>query len=224
MSQSIDRDRADFDQIAAALELAGCRDELSPSERPALQLVPSTARDVLEIGCGHGVVTRALAAGARRVTAIDLSPEMIRLARSASRQFRNIEFIVGDFLAADFGQSRFDAVVSFAAFHHMPLVETLNRCRELLRSGGTLLVQDIEERRGLRFLPWNALAYVARKVRATGGRSRRVRAVERLYRQHGAREQYLSPAETEHVYTSALPGCRIIHHLEWRYSVIWRRP
>jgi len=45
-----------------------------------------------------------------------------------------------------------------------------------------------------------------------------------LYEQHGEGELYLTPAETVHHYGSLLPDALIEQHLEWRYSVAWRRP
>ena len=73
-----------------------------------------------------------------------------------------------------------------------------------------------------RHLPVNALAWLARRLRgarrgAHGG------AIAALYRAHGRGERYLTPAEAVRAYAELLPGSRVAHHLEWRYTVVWRR-
>lgn len=50
---------------------------------------PADRMRVLEIGCGAGRVTRALARMFGEVHAVDVSGEMVQLARSALRQYSN---------------------------------------------------------------------------------------------------------------------------------------
>src|ERR1041384_3969868 len=57
-----------------------------------LKYVPENCEQALEIGCGTGAFARELAARCRRVVALDLSAEMIRVARSRSARFDNVEF------------------------------------------------------------------------------------------------------------------------------------
>ena len=51
--------------------------------------------DVLELACGTGLWTRHLAASARRITAVDASPEVIALNRERLRS-EKVEYVVGD--------------------------------------------------------------------------------------------------------------------------------
>src|SRR5438128_2640739 len=55
--------------------------------------VPTNAR-VLDVGCGSGWATRLLAeyASNGRVTGVDISDEMVDLARESSRSFPNVDF------------------------------------------------------------------------------------------------------------------------------------
>src|SRR5690606_6787921 len=86
--------RADFDRIASHAPA----DSLEPAARRLLAQVPLRSR-VLEIGCGTGQFARELATrrGAR-VTAIDLAPRMIDVARVRTRDSLGIDFRVADFL------------------------------------------------------------------------------------------------------------------------------
>src|SRR5688572_9869476 len=61
-----------------------------------LRHLPANCRDVLEIGCGTGTFARRLAERCEHVLALDLSPEMIRIARDRSAQFPNIDFQLAD--------------------------------------------------------------------------------------------------------------------------------
>lgn len=73
---------------------------------------------VLDIACGTGVLTHfLLERGASHITGIDISPEMIRLAKAKFMQYNNVEFI--NISAEDicFNQ-RFDRIIIFDAFPH----------------------------------------------------------------------------------------------------------
>src|SRR5256885_958745 len=73
-----------------------------------LRQVPRDCGHALEIGCGTGAFSRRLAQRAERVTAIDLSSQMIRVARSRSTELSNVDFEVADLMSHDFSDERFD--------------------------------------------------------------------------------------------------------------------
>ncbi len=76
---------------------------------------------VLDLGCGSGLpVARDLTAAGYRVTGVDISPVQIRRARELVPEAR---FIRGDVAAVGFSPASFDAVVSFFALIHLPLVD-----------------------------------------------------------------------------------------------------
>lgn len=103
------------------------------------ELAPDS--DVLEIGCGIGRMTRALAGRARRVIALDVSERMIGLARSRNAHLENVEWIVGDGTSlTGVPDSSIEACVSQIVFQHIPEPSiTLGYVREMgrvLRPGG----------------------------------------------------------------------------------------
>ncbi|MFH1571824.1 MAG: methyltransferase domain-containing protein, partial [Gemmatimonadota bacterium] len=105
----------------------------------------SPREQVLDLGCGDGKVTAALAAQVPdgRVVGLDSSPEMVEYARRhfPSDRHPNLQFALGDARALAFG-AEFDVVFSNAALHwvvdHGPVVEGIARA---LRPGGRLLLQ-----------------------------------------------------------------------------------
>jgi SAM-dependent methyltransferase len=112
---------------------------------------------VLEIGCGAGRITRALAGFFGQVYAVDISREMARLARNALRQFPNAHVfrnngkdlsVVRDHWWNRFGlgeRLQLDFAFSVIVFQHIPSADIIeNYVREvnrLLRPGGLFKFQ-----------------------------------------------------------------------------------
>lgn len=95
---------------------------------------------VLDVACGTGVlIGDYLRRGVASVTAVDISPEMIRIAREKFPQ-ENVRFVCGDAESAPLGEN-FDAIVVYNAFPHFPNPERLvARLAARLVSGGRLTV------------------------------------------------------------------------------------
>ena len=96
---------------------------------------------IVEIGCGVGRLTRALAARAGEVTAVDLSERMLARARRENPHLHNVEWLLGDgSTLAGIADGSADACVSHVVFQHIPdPAITLGYVREMgrvLRSGG----------------------------------------------------------------------------------------
>ena len=103
--------------------------------------------DVLDVACGTGVLfPDYLARGVASVTAIDLSPEMVKIARS---KFPQVKVICGDVEETGFDRL-FDAVMVYNAFPHFPdpahLIEVL---AGLVKPGGRLSVAHSMSRAAL---------------------------------------------------------------------------
>ena len=98
-------------------------------------------RRVLDVACGTGVmIPHYLSRGVSHVTAIDISPEMARIAQEKFAKTPQVEVVCGDVEEAVFDRP-FDAVVVYNAFPHFPEPERLiARLAALLVPGGTLTV------------------------------------------------------------------------------------
>jgi ubiquinone/menaquinone biosynthesis C-methylase UbiE len=76
---------------------------------------------ILEIGCGAGRMTKAIAASFREVHAVDISAEMIAAAKRNLSGLRNVFFYKNN--GADLSQfpdESFDLAFSFIVFQHIP--------------------------------------------------------------------------------------------------------
>jgi ubiquinone/menaquinone biosynthesis C-methylase UbiE len=110
--------------------------------------LPPTAA-VLDLGCGTGVVTRAIAARdgfAGTVTGIDQSPEFIAAAQRLAADDGvgdRVQFAVGDVHALDLPAATFDAVVAHTLISHVrdPLA-VLAEAARVVRPGGSVAIFD----------------------------------------------------------------------------------
>ena len=223
-SHDSDQIVSDFDAIADALASLPARDRPTPPERALLRHVPSRASTALDAGCGDGVVARELARRGLRVEAVDLSPRMIALARAKTPVELDVRYTVGNVLTAGYPLAAFDVVVSVNMVHHLDLQTAVATLAALVAPDGVLLIQDVVTRRGLRYLAVDIAGWALRRFRRLAGPMSQPRVLDELYERHGAGERYLTPRDAETVYRRLLPGARVEHHVEWRYSVIWSRP
>jgi SAM-dependent methyltransferase len=99
---------------------------------------------VVDLGCGLGRTTLALAARVRpggEVVGVDISAEMLARGRDRAAQLGvgNVEFVHADAQVHDFGQARFDAAYSrFGVMFFSDPVAAFANIRRALRPGGAL--------------------------------------------------------------------------------------
>ena len=217
---STDQVRADFDRLAT-LEGPG-PDHNAVYHRFLLDHVPPRAGEALEVGCGRGEFARALARRAARVTASDLSPEMIRIARERSVGLANLEIVEADILSFPLEESRYDYIASIAMLHHVEAGAVLVKLARALRPGGRLAILDVRSARGPleHILALSAGGW----MRLLSGRLRPDPAVHAAWAEHGRRERYLTYAEALSLGRAYLPRCTVRRHVLWRYSIVWAKP
>jgi trans-aconitate 2-methyltransferase len=130
---------SDFSSIARIYRQTATAQK-SAAERLFWMLGVERTDDVLDLGCGTGHLgqeIRVLTDG--RVVGIDLSPEMIALAREAAPE--GIEFIIGAAEELDM-PGEFDAILSNSAFQWFKdEPRALARCFAALRPGGRMAMQ-----------------------------------------------------------------------------------
>jgi ubiquinone/menaquinone biosynthesis C-methylase UbiE len=139
-------DRETQERLAAAMELRAAE----PRQREILETYlawidwPENAR-VLEVGCGTGAITRALArrAGIRAIVGVDPSPVFLAKARELSTEFRHVTFRAGDVRGLEFGDGAFDVAIAHTCLTHVPGPEEgLRELFRVLKPGGALAVFD----------------------------------------------------------------------------------
>ena len=98
-----------------------------------------SGKDVLDVACGTGVLfPDYLARNVDSLTAVDISPEMVKIAES--KYPGRVQVRCGDVEELDFGR-KFDCIMVYNAFPHFPEPENLIRTLSgMLKEGGTLTV------------------------------------------------------------------------------------
>ncbi len=102
---------------ACAHEYASSRKHEAGNEIHALTSRLDDGASILDIGCGAGIPIARTLSRRYRVTGVDLSQEMIRLAR---QNVPDANFICSDIMAAGFTNATFDAAVAFYSIFHLP--------------------------------------------------------------------------------------------------------
>ena len=137
------RVRANFDRSARAYDAhSAIPDEIGSRLLDQLSAVKLTPRRILDAGAGTGRDTAVLAHSYRRavVTAIDLSTDMLALARQKGPRWRNRPGLVcGDLQRLPLRSGAFDLVFSNLSVHWCPSIDTaLGELARVLRPGGLL--------------------------------------------------------------------------------------
>ena len=120
---------------------------------------------VLDVGCGGGLLSEALARAGAQVTAIDLAPELVKVARLHTLESGvQVDYQVKavEALAAERPGS-FDAVTCMEMLEHVPdPASIIAACATLLRPGGRLFLSTLNRTPAAFALAIVGAEYVAR--------------------------------------------------------------
>ncbi len=104
-------------------------------------------KEVLEVGCGTGMILKEIDRVATRAVGIDSSPGMLEQARA-----RGLDVVEGSATDLPFEDESFDAVYSFKVLAHVEEIETAMReVARVLRPGGRAAL-EFYNKRSLRYL------------------------------------------------------------------------
>lgn len=141
------RGEADYREVTrlsydkTAVDYQGNSLKLKPEVKAKafLSYVP-TGSKILDLGCGPGKDAQFFIDSGYQVTGVDISPQMISLAR---RLVPKGEFIVSDIESLSLNAQSFDAVWASASLLHVSkqaMPSVLKQLHEALRSGGIFYV------------------------------------------------------------------------------------
>jgi SAM-dependent methyltransferase len=92
---------------------------------------------ILEVGCGTGSFTRELARSGAEVVAIDVSLELLEIAR-ANCSAPNVQYQIQNAYALSYSQGVFDSVVGSSVLHHLEIEAAIRDMYRVLKPGGTI--------------------------------------------------------------------------------------
>ncbi|MDR3660238.1 MAG: class I SAM-dependent methyltransferase [Mycobacterium sp.] len=171
--------------------------------------------DVLDVGCGEGLLAQRLAAVSRAVTAIDPDASAVRRAHTRLGDHHpQITLSQSTFDAFDARGGRFDLITFVASLHHMDLRSSLRKARQLLTATGEIAVVGLSANRSL--ADWLVSAAYLPAVRIAS-----LRHAERRDIGVVVSDPRESLAEIRRTADDVLPGVRIRRGLYYRYLLRW---
>ncbi len=196
--------------------------------RLLLARVPPDATRVLDVGCGAGTLARRLASRVHHVDAVDRSPAMVAAAARAAPP--NLTLHLADLRTADLPAGHYDAVVSSALLHHLPLSDVLPRMARWVRPGGVLAAVALPRADLPHELGVELAAAVTHHALGLGFAALRPLTGADLFRSEATHAAMpvaapdLTVRQVRAEATRLLPGVRVRRLLFWRYLLLWRRP
>ena len=104
-----------------------------------LSLIPSNGK-ILDVGCGVGVDAGYMYSKGFKVVGIDLSREMLKIAR---QHFPQIDFRLLDIKKINYGANSFDGIFASFSLIHLPkkdIPNILKKFYKILKRGGVLYI------------------------------------------------------------------------------------
>lgn len=116
-------------------------------------------QEILDVGCGNGRVANLADKIKAHYTGIDLSSELIAIART---QHPEATFVVSNMMHTPFANNSFDHVMMIASFHHIPSrayrLQTIQEMARITKPGGMILMTN-----------WNKYQWRFAKIRLQFG-------------------------------------------------------
>jgi 2-polyprenyl-3-methyl-5-hydroxy-6-metoxy-1,4-benzoquinol methylase len=173
--------------------------------------------DVLDVGCGDGLLAQRLAPVSRTVTGIEPDPSAEQRALRRLADHPTVDVVGTSFERFDPGTRRFDLVTFVASLHHMPLRSSLARARDLLTPSGEIAVVGQSANKSAWDWLWSACCVPAARVGSKLHRETRNVGFVVAEPAEGLGEIRSTAAEV-------LPGVVVRRKPYYRYLLRWSPP
>ncbi len=140
------RVRDEFTRQAETFSASAAITDKALTERFVVALGDAARGSVLDVACGPGILSAAIAKSAREVVAFDLTPQMLKKAaqRCADAGLENVTFREGNATELPYADAAFDAVVTRLSVHHFDRPErVMSEIFRVLRPGGHFVLADV---------------------------------------------------------------------------------
>ena len=146
-------EKRDFDHVASSWDDEPRRVKLAGNVATTIidTLLPDQTMDVLDFGCGTGLVTLRLRPWVRSVVGVDSSPGMLSVLerKIRDRKITGVEMISCDIENGELPSGRFHMIVSSMTLHHVSEPARLFATFfELLLPGGVIGIADLDAEDG----------------------------------------------------------------------------
>jgi ubiquinone/menaquinone biosynthesis C-methylase UbiE len=150
---NVKTEKMDFDKVAASWDQQSARVKLAEDIAGAVlrEVTLSPGMDLLDFGCGTGLLTLRLAPHVRSITGVDSSRGMLDVleGKIAVQGPANVKIRLLDLDEGDLLSGSYDLVVSSMTLHHIRDVgPLLAQFREILKPSGCLCIADLDPDEG----------------------------------------------------------------------------
>lgn len=97
-------------------------------DMPATQMMfPKSVKDlqILDAGCGSGIYSRLLASKGAIVTGVDISKEMLKIAKNESEGINNIKYVQANLYELPFKSNSFDLIICTYVLENIEKLEAV---------------------------------------------------------------------------------------------------
>jgi ubiquinone/menaquinone biosynthesis C-methylase UbiE len=145
----MDEEKRNFDQLAAAWDKQPGRVALAKDVARAIadEVTLTPNMDVLDFGCGTGLLTLELQPYVRSLTGIDSSPGMLGIlqAKIQDQNLKNVKTCYLDIESGGTLEGSYDLIVSGMTLHHVREIGSLlNQFHQILAVSGKLCIADLD--------------------------------------------------------------------------------
>lgn len=171
--------------------------------------------DVLDVGCGDGLLAARLAPVSRSVIGLEPDPPAAQRARRRLDGLAGVVVVETPFEDFDPGSQRFDLVTFVASVHHLDLRRSLLKACDLLRPSGEIAVVGLAANRTVRDWLWAAACLPAARV---GGWIHHETPDVGVI----VAEPREGLAEIRAIAADVLPGASVQRRMYYRYLLRWQ--
>jgi 2-polyprenyl-3-methyl-5-hydroxy-6-metoxy-1,4-benzoquinol methylase len=140
--RDFDQAALDWDRFAPRVKLIS---DIGDSVLEKVELLPDM--DVLDFGCGTGLLSLRMPTEVRSLTGADTSSGMLGVmaGKAAEQGLSNVSTLLLDPESSTPFEGRFDLIVSSMVFHHIEdVAQMLGRLVALLKPGGRICIADLD--------------------------------------------------------------------------------
>lgn len=145
----MNEERRNFDQLAAAWDKQPGRAELVSDVARAIadEVTLTSNMNVLDFGCGTGLLTLQLQPYVRSLTGVDSSPGMLDIlqAKIQDQNLKNVKTCYLDIESGGILEGNYDLIVSSMTLHHVREIgPLLDQFHQILAASGKLCIADLD--------------------------------------------------------------------------------
>ena len=108
----------------------------------SLALNSGPGKKCLELGCGTGNFTEYFADKGAKITAVDISPDLLEKAKKKIGNKKNVEFKTADIHNLPFENNTFDYIFGVSVIHHLDLPTAFKEISRVLKENGTVVFSE----------------------------------------------------------------------------------